>query len=104
MSFRLKKAGATYQRAMTVELNGLLYEIIECHIHYVTNSNRRHRSKTCPQVIISDLVKRDVPASLRRIPGSVEVKKETLIFSARLSLFKIRDVPAFLIKERRALV
>jgi hypothetical protein len=53
----LKKVGATYQRAKTIELNGLLYEIIECHIHYVTNSNRRHRSKTCPQVIISDLVK-----------------------------------------------
>jgi hypothetical protein len=33
MSFRLKNAGATYQRAMTVVLDGLLYDIVECYIH-----------------------------------------------------------------------
>jgi hypothetical protein len=32
MSFRLKNAGATYQCAMIVVHNGLLYEIIECYI------------------------------------------------------------------------
>jgi hypothetical protein len=32
MSFGLKYAGATYQHAMIVVLDGLLYEIIECYI------------------------------------------------------------------------
>jgi hypothetical protein len=32
MSLGLKNASATYQRAMTVVLDGLLYEIIECYI------------------------------------------------------------------------
>jgi hypothetical protein len=35
---------------------------------------------------------------------SVEGKKEILSFSVYLSLFKIRDVPTFMIIERRALV
>jgi hypothetical protein len=83
--------------------------------HYVRNSNRKHKSEMCPQMIISNLVRRDVPALLRHRPGSGEVKKETLSrhgpgsgeviketlnFLTRLSLFKIGDAPAFLTKAR----
>jgi hypothetical protein len=32
MSFRLKNAKGTYQRAMTIVLDELLYEIVECYI------------------------------------------------------------------------
>jgi hypothetical protein len=32
MSFGLKNVGATYQHSMTVVLDGLLYEIVECYI------------------------------------------------------------------------
>jgi hypothetical protein len=49
-------------------------------LQYVRNSNRRHRSEAHPHAIASDLVKREAPASLRCTPGSMEGKKETLIF------------------------
>jgi hypothetical protein len=43
--------------------------------HYVRNSNWRHKSETHAKVIISDLKKRDVPASVRIRTGSVEDKR-----------------------------
>jgi hypothetical protein len=49
-------------------------------------------------VIISDMVKRDTSALLRRAPGLVEDKKEALSFSACLNLFKIGDASAFVTK------
>jgi hypothetical protein len=53
--------------------------------HYVRNSNQRHRSETHANTIISDLERPDAPVSLRRRTSSVEDKKTTIFFSARLS-------------------
>jgi hypothetical protein len=41
MSFGLKNAGATYQRAMTVVFDGLLYEIIEYYIDDIIVKSKR---------------------------------------------------------------
>jgi hypothetical protein len=54
-------------------------------IYYIRNSNMRQKSKTHINAIVSDLEKRDVHASLRHRPGSMEGKKETICFSTRLS-------------------
>jgi hypothetical protein len=48
--------------------------------HYVRNSNRRNRSKTCANVIVSNLEKRDAPSSSRSGTGSVEGKRRRSSF------------------------
>jgi hypothetical protein len=55
-------------------------------------------------MIVSDLVKWDTSASPRCAPVLGESKKETLGFSVCLDLFKIRDTPDFVKKERHVLV
>jgi hypothetical protein len=80
----------------------LLFSLGCTSIHYVRIKNQRHRSEMRPQTIVFDLVKRDTPTSVRRGPGSGEGKKEVLSFAMHLSLFRIRDVPAFVTKMRRA--
>ena len=41
MPFGLKNAGATYQRAMTIVLDGLLYVIVECYIDDIVVKSKR---------------------------------------------------------------
>jgi hypothetical protein len=53
--------------------------------HYIRNSNRRHRSKTCSKAIVFDLEKQDVLASPRSATGLVEGKKEMIFFLACLN-------------------
>jgi hypothetical protein len=43
MPFGLKNAGATYQRAMTIILDGLLYEIVECYIDDIVVKSKREQ-------------------------------------------------------------
>ena len=43
MPFGLKNAGATYQRAMTIVLDGLLYKIIECNIDDIVVKSKREK-------------------------------------------------------------
>ena len=43
MPFGLKNVGATYQRAMTIVLDGLLYEIIECNIDDIVVKSKREK-------------------------------------------------------------
>jgi hypothetical protein len=81
--------------------SGPIHRVAPPSVHYVRNSNRRHRSETCSKAIISDLEKWDVPASPRSRTGSVEGKKETIYFSACLSYVNIRDASTSLTKGRR---
>jgi hypothetical protein len=41
MSFGLKNAGATYQHAMIVVVDGLLYNIVECYIDDIIIKSKR---------------------------------------------------------------
>ena len=41
MPFGLKNAGATYQRAMTIVLEGLLYDIVECYIDDIVVKSKK---------------------------------------------------------------
>ena len=43
MPFGLKNAGATYQRAMTIILDGLLYKIVECYIDDIVVKSKREK-------------------------------------------------------------
>jgi len=43
MPFGLKNAGATYQRAMAIILDGLLYEIVECYIDDIVVKSKREK-------------------------------------------------------------
>ena len=43
MPFGLKNAGATYQRAMTIVLDGLLYEIVECYIDDIVVKSKHEK-------------------------------------------------------------
>lgn len=43
MPFGLKNAGATYQRAMTIILDGLLYDIVECYIDDIVVKSKHER-------------------------------------------------------------
>ena len=43
MPFGLKNAGTTYQRAMTIVLDGLLYEIIECYIDDIIVKSKQEK-------------------------------------------------------------
>lgn len=43
MSFGLKNAGATYQPAMTIVLDGLLYEIVKCYIDDIVVKSKREK-------------------------------------------------------------
>jgi hypothetical protein len=65
------------------------------HGHYIRNSNRRHRSEMRAKAIVSDLEKRDAPASARIRTGSVEDKRRRSTF---------RRVSAKLISETRPLL
>jgi hypothetical protein len=43
MPFGLKNAGATYQRAMAIILDGLLYDIVECYIDDIVVKSKREQ-------------------------------------------------------------
>jgi hypothetical protein len=43
MPFKLKNAGATYQRAMTIILDGLLYVIVECYIDDIVLNSKHEK-------------------------------------------------------------
>ena len=43
MPFGLKNSGATYQRAMTIVLEGLLYDIVECYIDDIVVKSKREQ-------------------------------------------------------------
>ncbi|CAL2257469.1 unnamed protein product [Prunus armeniaca] len=40
MPFKLKNAGATYQRAMTAIFNGMLHNTIECYVDDLTSKDQ----------------------------------------------------------------
>jgi hypothetical protein len=44
MPFGLKNAGATYQRAMTIVLDDLIHQSVECYIDVIVVKTREHQN------------------------------------------------------------
>jgi hypothetical protein len=54
MPFGLKNAGATYQRAMAIILDGLLYDIVECYIDDIVVKSKREQDHLKDHEVLFD--------------------------------------------------
>ena len=61
MPFGLKNAGTTYQRAMTVVLDGLLYEIVECYIDDIVMKSKREEDHLQHLAIVFETLRKHKP-------------------------------------------